>query len=456
MTGIAGLTADEFYRQRDSRAGMVATSTAYRVASVGITLGSDATSFADQMTFLTAVNLTARWCRTITLSAPAVAVDSRLGAALGVTGLNVVEVAAALAHAADPFCRVGTDRLTEPAIHLAVGIDVPAGAYPILGRGWIAMAGNAVRSAGDTDNPLGAALAASIGVAYLFRTAIGTQRLSGVRLSLWNLRGGEAAADGPDLRDASLGRVLVVGSGAVGSAIIYLLPLAGLGGEFAVVDRDLVEVSNLSTAPIFFADHVGVAKVEIAVEYLKRNGVMAVAHPLWFDEAVRAGRIFVQRPDLVIPVANDRDVRRQIQHQVPPLQVYGTTGRNWDACLGRHIPLKEDCLTCRFPQPQLVGEPALACGSVTLPAVPEAGTPVTATLPFIPTAAAVMTVTELVKTTLLGYPRNVNFGCLDFLGNVGDFLTVPRERSAGCICGGQRDLWRHLNAATMFAGLSDE
>src|SRR6266850_1621041 len=46
MTGIAGLTADEFYRQRDSRAGMVATSTAYRVASVGITLGSDATSFA--------------------------------------------------------------------------------------------------------------------------------------------------------------------------------------------------------------------------------------------------------------------------------------------------------------------------------------------------------------------------------------------------------------------------
>jgi len=57
MTGIGGLTAEEFYRQRDSRAGMVVTSTAYREASVRITLCSDATSFADQVAFLTAVNL---------------------------------------------------------------------------------------------------------------------------------------------------------------------------------------------------------------------------------------------------------------------------------------------------------------------------------------------------------------------------------------------------------------
>src|SRR3989442_15002147 len=35
-------------------------------------------------------------------------------------------------------------------------------------------------------------------------------------------------------------------------------------------------------------------------------------------------------------------------------------------------------------------------------------------------------------------------------------LTVPRARTAGCICEGQRDLWRDVNAATTFAGLSDE
>ena len=457
MTGIGGLTAEEFYQQRDHRTGLVVTSTAYREASVRITLASDATSFADQFAFLAAVNLTARWCRRIVLSAPAVALDPRLGTAFGLVGMSAVQAAAALAHAADPFARVGPAFVPEPepAIHLVIGTDAPPGVYQVLGRGWIAMAGDAVRGDGDTENPLGAVLAACVGVAYLFRTAVGVPRPARVRLSLWNLRGGEAADHGPRLALASLGQVLVVGCGAVGSAILYLLPLAGLGGEFDLVDRDRVQISNLGTAPIFFAHRVGDEKVEIAVEYLKRNGLAAVAHPLWFDEAVAAGRIFVERPDLVIPAANERDVRREIQHQVPPLQVYGTTGGNWDAFLGRHIPLKEDCLTCRFPRVHPMSEPSLACGSGTLPAVPETETPVTATLPFLPTAAGVMAVAELVKTTMSRYPRNANFACLDFLGSLSDFLVVSHAPRPGCICEGQADVWMPLNVATSFARLSE-
>lgn len=147
---------------------------------------------------------------------------------------------------------------------------------------------------------------------------------------------------------------------------------------------------------------------------------------------------------------------RHGDEQTPDEDEHDREGRtktlHWLVILTRHIqylPHRNRVVRTRRRREGL-------CGSGTLPAVPAAGTPVTATLPFIPTATAVMTAAELVKTTLQDYPRNVNFGCLDFLGNVGDFLTVPRERSAGCICEGQRDLWRHLNAATMFAGLSDE
>jgi hypothetical protein len=451
---IAGLTSEEFYRRRDQRTGLVVESSGYREASIRITLARDATSFADQVAFLTAVNLTARWCRTIALSAPPAALEARLGSAFGLAGMSVVEAATALARATDPFGRVGTNPGTEPTIHLAIDTDAPPEAYPVMGRGWIAMAGDAVRGDGDTENPLGAVLAACVGSAYLFRSAVGIPCPAGVRLSLWNLRGGETANQGPQLPLVSLGRVLVVGCGAVGSAILYLVPLTGLKGEFDLVDRDSVQISNLSTAPIFFADHVGDEKVEIAVEYLRRNGLSAVAHPLWFDEAVAAGRIFVERPDVVIPTANERGVRWAIQHQVPPLQIYGTTGRNWDSFLGRHIPLKEDCLACRFPRSQLVDEPMLACGSGSLPAVPEAGTPITATLPFLPTAAAVMAVAELVKTALPGYPRNANFACLDFLGSLGQFLALPQAPRPGCICEGQTDVWIPLNATTGFARLS--
>ena len=67
----------------------------------------------------------------------------------------------------------------------------------------------------------------------------------------------------------------------------------------------------------------------------------------------------------------------------------------------------------------------------------ETGTSVTATLPFIPTAAAVMMVAELAKTTLLDYPRNANFGCLDFVGNV----ALRHDRPA--------EVWRlYLRGAT--------
>jgi len=454
MRDIAGVTAKEFYEQRDHRTGLVVASTAYRHASVRIPLAPRATSFADQVAFLTAVTLTARWCRTIALVAPRVTLDPRLGTPFGLTGMTVLEAAMALAHAADPFARVGPDHIEESAIHLSIGTGALPGAYPVLGRGWLAMAGSAVCGNGDTENPVGAVLAACVGVAYLFRTAVGAPLPGRVRLSLWNLRGDEAADPGPRLRLVSLGRVLAVGCGAVGSAVLYLLPLAGIRGEFDLVDRDLVQISNLSTAPIYFANHVGEEKVKIVSEYLERSGLVAVAHPLWFDEALSAGRTFVERPDLIIPTANERDARRQIQYQVPPLQIYGTTGRNWDAFLGRHIPLKEDCLACRFPHPHPVGEPALACGSGTLPTLREAEAPVTATLPFLPTAAGVMALAELLKTGLPGYPRNANFACLDFLGTLGHFLVVPHGPRPGCICKEPADVWLALNQATIFSRLS--
>lgn len=113
MKGVAGLTAEQFYDHRDQRTALVVPSTRYRNACVQITLASDATSFADQIAFLTAVNLTARWCRSIALSAPAVALDARLAAAFDFPGMTVVEAAAALAHAADPFGHFSVDGVAE-------------------------------------------------------------------------------------------------------------------------------------------------------------------------------------------------------------------------------------------------------------------------------------------------------------------------------------------------------
>ena len=62
-----------------------------------------------------------------------------------------------------------------------------------------------------------------------------------------------------------------------------------------------------------------------------------------------------------------------------------------------------------------------------------------------------MAVSELVKATLFGYPRNANFACLDFRGPLNDFMTIQCNASAECICRTQQGVWQRLNGGTRFA-----
>ncbi len=451
------MTAEEFYSERDHRTNSIVSSRAYTTSKVSIRLDPYFMSFADQAAFLISVNLTARWCRRIRVSGPHTTPHSRLTSAVIRDGMTLVDAALSIARAADPFVDVAAEDPQEGGwLHLHIGRATEPGAYSIAGRGWIAMGGEEVTPDGDTGNPLSASLAACAGVARLFRTALGESSLPGnIRLSLWNLRGGPAATDGPVLDGGSLGHLLVIGCGAVGGAIAHLLVLTGLSADFHLVDPDRVQIRNLGGSPIFFANDVGKHKTEVIGSHLRSKGLVAKEHPCWFNEVVANGEVFAERPDILIPTANERDVRWHIQHQVPPLQVYGTTGRNWDAFLGRHIPLREDCLVCRFPRRSLEGEPPLACGEGSLPStapVPEVIA--TAALPFLPMAAATFAVSELAKSTLAGYPFNQNLACLDFRGSLNDMLCISEAPRAGCICHTQRAVWDHLNGRTRFARLS--
>ena len=57
----------------------------------------------------------------------------------------------------------------------------------------------------------------------------------------------------------------------------------------------------------------------------------------------------VQEPGLDrVSAANERNVRAVIESGFPPLQIYGTTGRNWQAAVIRHMPLEDPCSCCLF------------------------------------------------------------------------------------------------------------
>ena len=454
-------TPEAFYATRDDRTRRCGVADRFADARVALSIdSSEAERFEGQFAFLLAANLLARWCRRVRFVVPAVALDPRLRGVLDVgwaTHTSLGEAAAAVARAADPF---GVFEVSGPAggtwLRLHVGAGGPSDGFAIQGRGWLALGGEAVGTARpSTAPPLGAALAACIGVGWVFRAALGDRHLPrAVRLSLFDLEAGAECIDGPCLGPVDLGAVLLVGCGAVGSAIVFLLPILGLTGRFELVDRDLVDGPNLNRAPLFKVADVGRPKVSVCAEYLERHGITATPVEAWFDEAVVAGRVFRVRPDLVIPAANERDVRHLIQHHVPPLQVYGSTGRDWNAFLGRHIPLREDCLACRFPASPL-SAPPMACGTgrADLATSARAHEP-DAALPFLPTAAATLAVAELFKVAAGIARPGPNFACLDFRGAMDKFFAAQQGPRAGCVCDGQERVWHRINGATRFAAQS--
>jgi hypothetical protein len=446
------MTSAEFYERRDDRTSTIVREQAYSRARVAVTINpKEAGLFAHQVAFVLAVNLTARWARHLRLSDVHAPLDFRLRRP-GAPG-TLTDFALSVAKAADPFGDFDFGgRAHTYGLHIHVGSDPPPGAYPIAGDGWIAKAGTRVTIT-DTENPLGAALAASVGVAHVFKAAVGLcVTVKPISLSLWNLQGGNAAAQGPRFAFPDLGNALMVGCGAVGTAIAWLLPLVRSSANWVLVDGDIVDVSNLNRSPLFGFDDISKRKAKVIASYLSEAGINADGIDAWFDTALQNGLFDLNRHEIVVPVANDRNVRHLIQHHIPPLQVYGTTGRNWDAFLGRHVPISEDCLACRFPAQKT--RPAFACGTGNLPTANAEAVVSDAALPFLPIAAATMAVAELAKLGDEGFPINENFACLDFLGALDDFVVTQRAARPDCICRHQSDVWDRIRRNTRFRRLS--
>ena len=373
MNTFNGLTAAEFYFRRDART-ITIVGNGLALSRLIISVDdAEAETFSGQLAFLLLVNLNTRWCRDIQFKVPDVAVHPDLKVFFGCSNLH--EATSRLASAIDPFGSFDIAKFelgkSHERVHIHVGIQVARGAYPLMGRGWMAGCGECILTnplIGEQCNPLGAALAASIGTAWAMRQCIGdTEVFADVMLSLWNYDDGAAATDGPALANSSLGRLLMVGIGAVGSSMAYLLPLLRQKPSgVCLVDADDVDYPNLNRAPAFLAEDVGVKKVQVVARHLERSGITTKFVPEWFDGIV----VSVADFDLVVPAANEPAAREAIMNSVPPLMISASTGTQWDAYRQRHIPIKDDCLVCRFPSKNPA--PALGCatGKVVIHDVP--------------------------------------------------------------------------------------
>ena len=373
-----------------------------------ITLRADqcyAERYDGQVAILTAANLLGRMSPAVALDIPSVP----LVAPLSWVGPTLPEVLLDLLRRADPygkFCR-RSPRKNDYVIHL--GRTSPTDLV-VHGSGWNCYCGPSPSPLADdqTVNPVGPALAAIFAASEAFRTNLAAPP----EKTLLNALNWQFAALEPDfaplsLPQPTLGTLWTVGAGSVGTAILYFLSLATQDFSSGVFDMDTVKIHNLDRSPLFTADDVQKKKVVVTERYLNQAGIKTIqAEPHALDESELWRSRDQGTPDVLIAAANERNVREFIENDFPPVQIYGTTGRNWQATVIRHVPLHDPCSVCLFPATS--HEPtACATGGVTVER--ENGKKqVDAALPFLSFAAGAMAAAEILKLGLPGYPFTPN------------------------------------------------
>ncbi len=377
-----------------------------------------------QVAILVAANVFGRMTPSVALDIPSVPIVAPLRWA----GADLRAIVLEQLFAADPFgryrCRAA--REGDYFVHLGRG-----GAPAIVhGSGWNLYAGPAPSPLADDDtaNPIGPALAAILAGAEAFRDELSSPAAFQLNALTWQA-GAAARGAAPLLPQQSLGALWVVGTGSVGTAILYVLSLATRAFSVRLFDMDDVEVHNLDRSPIFMDRHVGMKKVAATAEYLMGAVAAVDAEALALDESAAWRERQHGVPDILISAANERNVRTVIESGYPPLQIYGTTGRNWQAAAIRHMPLEDPCSCCLFPD--TAHSPTACAKGAVLRA--NGRDQVDAALPFLSFAAGAMAAAEILKSTLAGFPFSANRVVLNTTPHVRP-VPVPLSFRPQCIC----------------------
>ena len=411
--------AESFYSERDQRTELeVQNLHNYVLQPIEIYVDfENAHDVTVQRIALTAANLTARWARLVTVIVPDVSLtlSPTSGETLGARMLREM-------CAADPFggfevthdAPLSTN--SNSALRLCVGpfdrtAHAAADDYVVDASGWAAQGRRASDPAFGSRcaaTAPAAALAAAIGAGDLFKRAIQHPRadwLTRFQWSTWSHDFGDKldlAFNEPTVPEvADVGHVLLAGAGAIGSALLYVLALAPVLGQFTVMDRDEVEPSNLNRSPLFTAADAAAfrKKTEVAGIFLRALGIdVREVLGTWRDVGEPLSReVF----DVWVSLTNEDAAWAAVPYQLPPVVMHGTTTSGWGVAFGRHIPRLEDCTLCRLPRPAAQFRGPCAQGDIA-PAVQSDGP--RASLPFLSTVAAALIAAELMK---LGLPEAV-------------------------------------------------
>lgn len=146
-------------------------------------------------------------------------------------------------------------------------------------------------------------------------------------------------------------KVCVVGAGGIGNPVLN--QLVGMGvGKIRVVDRDVIEVTNLHRQHLYTDEDIGKVKVEAAVERLRKMNPGVDIEPVPTSVTKYTAESIVKGFDVVIDALDSIDARYAlndacIKYNIPLIYA-GAIGVTGTVCT--ILPNQSACVKCRFPE----------------------------------------------------------------------------------------------------------
>lgn len=145
--------------------------------------------------------------------------------------------------------------------------------------------------------------------------------------------------------------VCVVGVGGIGNPVATMLSAMGVG-RLRIIDRDVIEISNLHRQHLYNEDDIGKVKVEVAAERLQKINPTAKIEAIPISVTGYNAESLVDGADIVIDALDSVEARYAlndacIKHKLPFIYA-GALGMLGSVCT--ILPGESACLRCIFPK----------------------------------------------------------------------------------------------------------
>ncbi len=274
------------------------------------------------------------------------------------------------------------------------GLDTPYASSPehelfVLGDGWRAWLGQRLWAPDSVQphstNSLGPFLAAALTAGEIFKRSRGILRgryLDAAGFSLWSGQYSEnwnSLDDGPELEGRALPPVHVIGVGAVGNGLAYIVANSRFNDSYLVlIDDDSYDDTNLNRCLMAGWQDLGDPKVNAVTHRLKEAGVGVFAFPESIKDYSTASSAGLRKDvaaetdalkfSVVVSCVDKNTSRHDVQGLGPQLLLGGSTLdltakanvyglRPEAACLACHNPKEQDGEKIRALEAQLRSMP---------------------------------------------------------------------------------------------------